>query len=171
MNHSFPSWRRAQPLLAALLFALLLIGAGRTPVLAQNIDRVGFFIDPDPGFGLATAAALPANPGSALTGLNISVPLGTLAPGFHALYYRTRDASGQWSQTYRRPFFLDNPAAATAPALSRLEYFVDTDPSFDLATGQVLTGPVAVGTTVAVPLGGLKAGFHARYFRSRDADG
>lgn len=59
-----------------------------------------YFIDADPGFGLATPVSI-MSPDSALL-QNFSAVTSTLTEGYHKLYGRFKDNVGRWSQTFRR---------------------------------------------------------------------
>ncbi|WP_400192144.1 discoidin domain-containing protein [Hymenobacter sp. B81] len=147
-------------------------GPGAGPVPALN--RLEYFIDTDPGHGSATAVTLPGSPGTALSNFTFAVPLSSVGGGFHALYIRSRDANGGWSQTQRRIFYVE-PTSSTAPPanLTALEYFVDTDPGHGNATSAPIAGggTNATGVSFSVGLGALSSGFHTLYYRTRDAAG
>ena len=68
-----------------------------------NIIQVEYFIDNDPGNGLATNA--PIVPGTNLSNLVFPIDIGAIAPGFHNLYVRSKDAYLKWSLTAVRPFY------------------------------------------------------------------
>ena len=158
-----------QPLRAlAVLLTGLLLAPGRTQ--AQNIDRVEFFVDTDPGYGNATAATLPATAAPTLTGLSLPVPLAALSTGFHSLFVRSR-AGGRWGHTNRRVLYVDNAPAPALATLSRVEFFVDTDPGFGLASSVTPIGTAATGLGFVVALGSLSLGFHNLFIRTRDANG
>ena len=101
--------------LATLLVA---VAAALTPLHAQtppSFDRVEYFLDTDPGFGLATAATLPAMPGSVLAALSFPVDLTAVAPGFHNLFIRSRAGVNGWSQTFKQLLYVST-ANASGPA-------------------------------------------------------
>ena len=155
-----------------LLLALLAGAVG--PLLAQtppNLNRVEFFLDTDPGHGLATAVALPGPAAPTRLGLTFPVPLGSLAPGFHRLFIRSRDANNQWSQTFSRLIFVDDNSALVAPNLAEVEHFLDTDPGFGNGSRTALTGTSALNRTIPVSLASLSPGFHRLFLRTRDASG
>ena len=70
---------------------------------AQNINKIEYFIDADPGYGSGTdvtiSAATPVT-----TTFNISLPNASVADGFHFLSIRARDVNSLWSMTGIRPF-------------------------------------------------------------------
>ena len=69
-----------------------------------NITRVEYFIDTDPGFGNATTISIIPAPN--ISNNNLVVPLGSISPGLHALFMRSKDANGKWSITSRTFFYI-----------------------------------------------------------------
>jgi hypothetical protein len=105
---------------------------------SQNINKMEYFIDTDPGVGNGINVALTA--GIDITNLNIPVNLSTVTEGFHKLYVRSRDANGLWSETAIYSFYKAAlPAAQTVPALVEIEYFVNTDPGVGNATKRTVS--------------------------------
>ncbi|UOQ97259.1 T9SS type A sorting domain-containing protein [Hymenobacter sp. 5317J-9] len=159
-------------LLPLALLLLLLLGSIARSYGQATIARAEYFVDTDPGFGAATAIALPPTPAADLGSLSASVPLSSLSPGFHQLGVRSQDSNGAWSLTSRRTFYYE-PAALNALAnVDKVEYFIDTDPGFGAATDVAVTpGTDLSGVAFNVGLGSLGAGFHQLGVRSRDANG
>ncbi|MDB5234871.1 MAG: C-terminal target protein, partial [Hymenobacter sp.] len=159
-------------LLPLALLLLLLIGATFRSSAQATITRAEYFVDADPGLGAATAITLPATPAADLPSLSASVPLSALAPGFHQLGIRSQDSNGQWSLTSRRTFYYEPAALAALANITKVEYFVDTDPGFGAATNVPVTaGTDLSGVAFSVPLATLNAGFHELGVRSQDANG
>ncbi|WP_400190531.1 T9SS type A sorting domain-containing protein [Hymenobacter sp. B81] len=158
------------PQLAQLcaLLALWLLGAGPAP--AQTITQAEYFFGADPGYGQGTPIPVTA-PAPALRNLTFTANVAGLSAGFHQLAVRSRDAAGSWSLPTLRSFYYE-AAAPAAPNVTRVEYFIDTDPGFGNGTGVPLT-PAPVLTTAAftADVSGLGAGFHRLCIRSRDAAG
>ena len=102
-----------------LFFLLTLVFVNN--LYAQNIERVEYYIDTDPGYGMATPVTF--NSGSDFD-VNFTVDLSEVTTGFHVLYVRVMDENGVWSLTHTRPFFVDQ----TAPNITEAEYYLDTDP-------------------------------------------
>lgn len=111
-----------------IAFAMLLSNLS----LAQNITKFEYFIDSDPGIGLATQ--VPVIPATQITNLNIPISTSSLSPGFHTLYIRSQNASGQWTHTHIRTFFVDN--TIVAPTIS----------SFNPSSGLVGSTVIITGT-------------------------
>ena len=135
-----------------------------------DIDRVEYFLDTDPGLGNATSVTITAGPD--ISGLAFPVSIGSIGTGFHSIGFRSRNSSGQWSLTTRKTFYYE-PAASTAVAdVNKVEYYLDTDPGFGLATDVPVTaGPDIGGLAFGVNIGALTTGFHSLGFRSRDSNG
>ena len=72
----------------------------------QQINKAEYFIDSDPGFGMATP--IPVNsPGNDLS-LSFDVNTSTLSQGFHMVVVRARDELGRWSHTRQQVFYVFN---------------------------------------------------------------
>jgi hypothetical protein len=144
---------------------------GTNSSIITNIVDVEYFIDADPGFGLATP--LPVTPGTGIPNVNYIINVTGLPQGLHRLYVRVKDAAGKWSLTHLGIF--DNITAPGYPAattpvqlLTEMEYFIDTDPGLGMGTAI----PVSPSTDMAnlsvnIPVTPLTAGVHTLYIRSR----
>jgi hypothetical protein len=136
---------------------------------AVDVTLIECFIDTDPGFGNGAAIAFEAGP--AITNLSFVVPVDTLADGFHRLFVRSRDANNKWSIVQVRPFVNVNVVPPGAADLTRIEYFIDTDPG----TGNGVTVDFQQGSTVSdlsfsVSLESVPDGFHTLFVRSQDVN-
>ena len=166
----------------ALLFAILL-GCTVTIVRAQNISKLEYFVDADPGFGLGTA--VPVNAGIDETA-NFQFNISTLSVGFHNLYMRTYVVpyqvvvdgltikKGGWSLASIRTFYKENivGGSSSLPNVIAGEYFIDEDPGF----GGGIGFPITAGTNVAnggftFEVSNLTVGFHNLFVRFKDANG
>lgn len=133
------------------------------------ITRFEYFIDNDPGIGMGIQ--VPVSPALTIDNLMIPIVSDTLLPGFHQLFIRSQNAGGSWSMTASRTFFCEK-APPPAPAISRAEYFIDTDPG----SGYGIPISVPAGSTQAtlvipLPVSGLGPGFHRLSIRTRDDSG
>ncbi|MCD4736110.1 MAG: hypothetical protein K8R53_08715, partial [Bacteroidales bacterium] len=72
----------------SLLFLILV------PVLAtaQNIIKVEYFINNDPGYG--NGFNIPVNPAPVIDNISFSADISGLSNGFHHLYVRSKDENG-----------------------------------------------------------------------------
>ncbi|MFC1481201.1 Ig-like domain-containing protein [Candidatus Neomarinimicrobiota bacterium] len=148
----------------ALLLALYVLQAQ-----AQTIDKLEYFIDTDPGYGIATEITI-APDSSAINEL-FEVDLSNLESGFHALFVRVMDDSGRWSLANAKPFYLEAGNILGAGNITAVEYFFDIDPDY----GHGIDVPIDPGNSInqlfTVDLSGLPSGFHALFVRARDSNG
>jgi hypothetical protein len=136
-----------------------------------NINKIEYYFDTDPGFG--AGANVPVTPGTSISGLNFTIPLGAAADGFHTLFVRAKDANDNWSPAYSRPFYkLSTSALAAAPDIDKVEYFFDNDPGFGAGTDVSITPGVAISDhSFTIPMASTSVGFHTLFIRTRDTNG
>ncbi|HRG94083.1 MAG TPA: hypothetical protein PLZ10_14095, partial [Chitinophagaceae bacterium] len=145
------------------------------PAAPLNLVKAEYFIDTDPGFGLATD--IPLTAAQDIPSLAASINTLSLTAGVHRLYVRTLNAEGEWSLSTVMPFVVDfDPAYPTAPAaplnVVKAEYFIDTDPGFGLGTDIPLTAAVNIASLAAsINTGSLIIGSHRLYVRTLNAEG
>ncbi len=137
-----------------------------------NINYIEYFFNNDPGFGNGTSLSF--TPGTDLQNQAFSLDISGLANNqVHQLYIRARDENGLWSLSNRKTFVkmtpIPNPVAAD---LDRIEYFIDNDPGFGMATAISFTsGQEVSGQFFQIDISALTTGFHTLFIRSRDGDG
>ncbi|MCA0362994.1 MAG: hypothetical protein LCH67_03055 [Bacteroidetes bacterium] len=140
------------------------------PSATPNIVKLEYFIDADPGFGLANDLSITSGQ-SVTKALNIPLP-SNLPLGFHKFYIRAKDASGKWSVVYQQNFFKTDILPAP-PNIVKMEYFVDSDPGFGSATDFPITTSQTLNLeniNFTLPPG-LLEGDHVLYVRVKDANG
>ncbi|HPO63881.1 MAG TPA: fibronectin type III domain-containing protein, partial [Candidatus Kapabacteria bacterium] len=140
-------------------------------LLAAPIVAAEYFIDNDPGLGLATLISL-----TPTDSVNILDSLSTadLALGIHYISYRFKDDNGSWSHTKTGRFYVietdTTPQIIAAPIVAA-EYYYDSDPG----QGNGIPYPIAAGDTVVIMdsflTDSLSAGIHALHFRFKDENG
>ena len=159
--------------LVTFTYLVLAPPSGAGGAFAQNITKVEYYIDTDPGYGLATD--VPITTGTPINDFTFSVPMTSVADGFHRVFVRTKDINGDWSMVSNNAFLKmaipANPVLAV-PNVSKVEYYIDTDPGFGLATDV----PVSAGTPITdlnfnVPMTSVADGFHRVFVRAKDANG
>jgi hypothetical protein len=138
-------------------------------LMAQQVTQMEYFIDEDPGVGMATAVNGFAQ--GADVQHTFSADLTGKSIGFHQLYVRSKDTNGNWSAAARRVFYLSAPISA-ASNIVQMEYFINSDPGAGLGTP--ITG-FNSGTDVqysfSADLTGKPSGFYELYVRSKDTNG
>jgi hypothetical protein len=148
---------------------ILLLWASSGWLQAQNITKVEYFIDTDPGFGKGTN--VPISAGTDLNNVSFALNVNSLSTGFHTLNVRARDATGKWSLTNSRSFYKEE-VPASLPNVTRVEYFVNTDPGFGKATNIPVTASTDLtNVTTSIAVTSLPTGFHSLHVRARDATG
>lgn len=134
---------------------------------AANVNKLEYYIDTDPGFGNATPVTI--TPGANIADVFFTVDITSRTNGFHTIFIRSKDNAGNWSVTNKWLFFKD---IIPATNVSKLEYFVDTDPGF----GNAVNVPITAGANISdlvIPVNttALSEGFHKIFIRSRDNNG
>ena len=154
---------RVQYALSAVILAILL---GPQALYAQNIVRVEYYIDSDPGFGNATQMSITPAPE---LDLNFNADLSGISAGLHTLYVRAKDDSSNWSLSYAKPFI--TVALTVASDITQVEYYVDTDPGFGAGVDVPITPGSDVTQDFTVDLSGQSKGLHVLYVRAKDQGG
>jgi gliding motility-associated-like protein len=137
---------------------------------AQTIVGAEYFIDTDPGIGLATALTVTAG---ATIDETYTVATSTLNPGIHFLYVRVQHINGIWSHYASRVLVIapDNSATSTVQTIVNAEYFFDTDPGIGLATALTITAGATIDETYTVATNALNPGIHFLYVRVQHING
>lgn len=142
------------------------------PPAAVNINRYEFYID--------SVTNVNIQPLSFTAGLNNVTPstnldLAGVIPGVHYLYARVIDVNNKPSIVNLGSFLMDliyryPNAAAAAPPIANMEYFLDTDPGYGLATPITVSGTSANEQLTNVVInfpGGFPVGVHYIHIRSK----
>ncbi len=139
-----------------------------------NISVVEYFIDDDPGFGNGESI-----PYSNITGpddvvADFTAQLNNINNGVHTLYVRAKDSNNNWSLLQSRTF-IKMPGVTSSgelPDITKVEYFIDTDPGLDQGTYIPFFNPATdISETFLVPLNGVALGDHTLYVRAQDENG
>lgn len=134
-----------------------------------NLVKAEYFFDTDPGFG--NAIAIPFGATTNLQDSIVSIDLSNISNGFHSFNFRTQDQNGGWSLTNRATFF--KLGSSTLANITRVEYFIDTDPGFGNATSIPITQALNINnqTYSFVKPSDLTEGNHTLYVRAMDGNG
>ena len=140
------------------LFSLFCFNAN-----AQFITHLEYFFDTDPGVGNGTQITLPVPADTIIH--NTTINTTGLQPGNHALFIRSKLATGQWSLYEPQQFYIEHSIIAA-------EYFFDADPGAGNATAlPVVPGVVPATHAATVSTTGLAGGNHVLFLRTKDASG
>ncbi len=148
-------------------FVLLMLGICLES-FCQNINRVEYFIDQDPGHGNGIEITGYTTSSSAISDYTTVIDASNLNTGIHQLFIRTKVDNGHWSITNNQLFFKMDPPNVSN--ISRMEYFFDQDPGH--GNGNEITGYTAgndiVNLTTALNATGLSQGLHTLFVRSKN---
>lgn len=137
---------------------------------SSNIQRLEYFIDTDPGTG--NAITIPVTPAMQISGISFNPNISALSNGFHVLFIRSLDANGKWSVTNYQYFYKQNNVGAPLSAVSKMEYFIDTDPGSGNGKPITITPATNIsGLSFNADISSVAAGFHVIFIRSLDANG
>ena len=145
------------------LLTLCLMAA--IPIFAQSPTRAEYFLDTDPGYGLAQII------NNISVGDNeLTFDLSSAEAGAHILYVRVQDSEGRWSSTIARPLFINR-----LQDIVRVEYyFDDADPGVGLATSLPLPDQsykAHLDWQTELDISALELGEHTLSVRALDAFG
>lgn len=130
-------------------------------VIPQKPTRVEYFIDDDPGYGMAATITNLKVGDNAMT-----FDLQPFKDGAHVLYVRSQDETGKWSTTMSRPLFINR-----YQDIVYVEYFYDgNDPGRGKATSVPLPDGYKGHLTLDLSLDitGLALGEHQLSVRALD---
>lgn len=131
---------------------------------AQDLVRMEYFLDTDPGYGNGVVIS------NVQIGDNqLIFDVSTAAAGPHVLSVRVQDSDGHWSQTMSRPLYIDR-----LQNIVYVEYFIDNDPGLGNATPVALPDidyKAHLNLDVEVNTIGLSVGEHEFFVRGKDALG
>ncbi len=141
------------------------VGAGD----AVTVEALEYFVDTDPGPGLATPIAISQSTDVSLT---TSINSSGLTPGFHTVFLRGKLLDGTWGAYQASTVFVEsNVGVADVVTIEALEYFVDTDPGGGMGTPIAVAPSGNISLTQTLNLAGLSEGFHTIYLRGKLEDG
>lgn len=103
-----------------VLYAHAFFKSYPAPSPLNEVTKVEYFIDNDPGLGLATPVVISS--GTNVT-QNFIVDLSGAASGFHTLYVRAQDTTGTWSVTHAHAFFKTYLPKAAPPSIAGIDYY------------------------------------------------
>jgi len=143
------------------------------PLLVTNqkslahITKIEYFFD-EPAVGVSSNSLsfAPAND----VAVSQQVSTSGIPTGLHRLYFKAQDETGRWSALYSKPVLINN-SSANLPNLSRLEYFIDTDPGLNSGIALPFTASPDITLNPNIPLTGVPTGPHTIYFRAKDGNG
>ena len=132
-------------------------------VVGQQVSRIEYFYDTDPGYGNGTAYASTEAGGTVVIN-DAQLSATGISDGFHRLGLRARaGTNGMWSPTYWAPVLVNGAGVV------QVEYFFDTVPAYGEGTQYT---SFTHGTTVSInnaqlSAAGVSDGFHRLGLRAK----
>lgn len=135
------------------------------PDASASVSGAEYFIDTDPGVGLATAVAASGSLAE------VTIPLSTadLAPGVHLLGLRAKQGANLWSQTYTHTFLVYKHSGA-AMQVEAIEAYWDYEFSELIDIPFTQQGDSVVVEAFTLSTEDLLPGTHTLFVRAK-ADG
>jgi hypothetical protein len=135
---------------------------------AQNISRIEYFFNTDPGFGHATAVT-GFTPSANVAGFPVSIDVSSVSDGVNILYMRSKDSDGKWSITNVIPFV---KVDVNSYNIVRAEYFLNTDPGFGKATPFTLPASADISKqAITLNIESALLSINNLYIRTEDGNG
>ncbi len=95
-----------------------------TMCMCQNITRMEYYINSDPGFGNGIGIS-GYSPSNTISSFNFNLNASAAEKGFNIAYIRAQDDNGNWSLTNKIPFL-----KTSLSKMKKVEYYFNTDPGF-----------------------------------------
>ena len=132
----------------------------------DDIVDLEYFFDTDPGSGNGTPITVAAG---TVTSTTFDIDISGLSPGFHKVYFRSKDENEIWSLIYVQNVvkILEESLQPSTDVVA-MEYFFDTDPGFGNGTPVAVTAGTITSTAFDIDISGLSTGFHKVYFRTKN---
>lgn len=140
------------------------------PAFTENLLVAEYYFNTDPGQGNGTPLTITANANQTNSFL---IPITGLPVGFHRLYvrYKNNTIPARWSLTEVQNFYVTSLANLPTKNITRLEYYIDTDPGFNNGNALPIAPAASIDQTVAIDLTSVPAGNHLLFVRARDNAG
>ncbi len=134
------------------------------------IVKAEYFINNDPGFGNGVNIPIPAGQVD-LGNINFSIPAASLTSGTDFLFVRTKNEKGQWSEILMKQ--LENVPVNIIPAITKAEYFINSDPGFGNGVNIPITaGQVDISNiNFSIPAASLTSGTDFLFVRTKNEKG
>lgn len=143
---------------------------GITVTYASTLANAEYFIDTDPGIGIATPFAINSS-GHINQTVSINLAPLNLPQGVHSIGIRVKDQNDKWSLTHTKTFLALGTSSGGSSSIADVEYFIDSlkqDGSNLVSTGISSANDALIN--VPVPQN-LSQGVHSISFRVKDNQG
>lgn len=134
----------------------------------QNITRVEYYFDKDPGYGKGSSLSFTP---SKDVDISVNLDVKSLENGIHKLFVRAQDSIGQWTITQSHTFYKGIFSTGKPATITAVEYYFDTDPGFGNGKKVAFTAGSDLDLTFDADLSGLSDQPHTIFIRALDENG
>lgn len=137
----------------------------------HHLASAEYFIDTDPGFGLANPLNITTGGGTINQTVAIDMTPHNLSQGVHTISLRVKDDNDNWSLTHTKTFLVLGSSTGGGNSIADVEYFIDSlkqDKSNLVSTGITANNDEQI--TIAIPQN-VPQGVHTVAFRVKDNQG
>lgn len=133
-----------------------------------SVAQIEYFFDADPGQGLATQVYTRNN-----VDINQLISSAAVDPGFHRIYVRAKNSSGQWGLPQNHSFYIPQAVEPSEPYqnITQIEYFVGTDPGFGNGVVVSVTPGSSLSLNIPSDMSAVEDGLQTLYLRAKTASG
>jgi hypothetical protein len=147
------------------LFTLLLLGLSLN-AFPQVVFAEYFFDDATVAYGKGFPLTVPSNTGDVQ--ITAELPVNSLSPGIHQVYFRVKDAVQGWSAVTTKSFLKPN----ADEVIKGFKYCIDTHSDLTSWIYTAFSSPSSEASMdVEFSLTGLSPGFHQIFFQAKNANG
>ena len=138
-------------------------------MLAQSdIASVEYFVDTDPGVGLAIAIDI--DPDAEIINQSFNITTSGLSVGVHRLFIRAINIDGDNSVYEHKTFYIAPNTEINSCDITDAEYFFNQDPRVGNATVIDLADVSSIDEALLISTSGLPNGIHRLFIRVKNSD-
>jgi len=131
----------------------------------KDIVQGEYFFDTDPGFD--NGKTLSIAQGANIT-LSEFLDVTGLPEGIHTLNIRFKDSAGNWTKNFTKMFLKVRYLNNENVVITNIEYYIDQDPGYDLATSVPVISASNIEKNFSVDLSSVSKGIHTFFLRAKD---
>ena len=136
----------------------------------SQISSLEYYWDLDPGYGMGSP--IPITTVATEIEETDAITTASIATGFHRLFVRAQDDSGNWGIAESRLVYVDSSLGALKDTIDQVEYYWDMDPGYGNGALITVSNPDTLLTVDdLLPTDTLANGFHNLFVRARSKSG
>ncbi len=132
---------------------------------ASDIVEAEYFVDQDPGVGMATFIDVVDG---AVVDEALTISTAAMTEGTHRLFIRVKNTANQWSLYQHKTFRIAAPSDTNTADIIEAEYFVDQDPGVGMATFIDVVDGAVVDQALTISTAAMTQGTHRLFIRVKN---